>query len=456
MDIHDLRQAIANGRRHPRALLDQALARAESGDCDHVWVVPPDRQGVHAQLEAQEQRHGQALAHTPLAGLAVSIKDLFDVAGEATTAGSRLLDAQHLAAAPARQDAPSVARLRTAGAVLFGRTQMSEFAFSGVGVNPHHGTPRNPRDLAVDRVPGGSSSGGAVSVATGAAWAALGSDTGGSLRIPAALCGIVGFKSTASRVPTEGAFPLSTTLDTVGAMTLSVRDAIRLHEVLAARTVVRGSAPLSTCRLAVPQSTMLDGLEPAVARAFQRTLEHLSAAGARIETIALPELDELPGLMARGTLTAPEAHALHRDWLAEHADLYDPRVRSRIERGGQMPASDYIALLRQRRAWITRVEQVIAPYDALLSPTVPIVAPPLAQLSPGEARDDEFFRTNTLLLRNPSAINFLDGCALSLPCHARGDLPVGLMVWHAGGHDDAVLHVAQQAEAVLHAALNTH
>jgi len=456
MDIHDLRQAFASGRQQPRSLLDQNLARAESGDCDHVWVVAPDREAVHAQLAALEQRRGPALAQTPLAGLAVSIKDLFDVAGETTTAGSRLLDSQHLAIAPAQQDAPAVARLRAAGAVLFGRTQMSEFAFSGVGVNPHHGTPRNPRDLAVDRVPGGSSSGGAVSVATGACWATLGSDTGGSLRIPAALCGIVGFKSTARLVPAEGAFPLSTTLDTVGAMTLSVRDAIRLHEVLAARTVVRSTAPLSTCRLAVPQNTLLDSLEPAVARAFQRALEQLSAAGARIETIALPELDELPALMARGTLPAAEAHALHRGWLAEHGDLYDPRVRSRIERGGQMLAADYIELLQHRRAWISRVEQVIAPYDALLSPTVPIVAPPLAQLSPGAARDDDFFRTNALLLRNPSVINFLDGCALSLPCQVRGELPVGLMVWHAGGHDDAVLHVAQQAEAALQVALNTH
>ena len=450
MDIHDLRLAFASGRKRPADLLDQALARAESGDCDHVWVAPPRREAVHAQLSALENRFGDRLAQTPLAGLAVSVKDLFDVSGETTTAGSKLLDARHLNIPPARQDAPAVARLRAAGAVLFGRTQMSEFAFSGVGINPHHGTPRNPRDLAVDRVPGGSSSGGAVSVATGAAWAALGSDTGGSLRIPAALCGIVGFKATVQLVPTGGAFPLSTTLDTVGAMTLSVRDAIRLHEVLAARTVVRSPAPLSACRLAVPQNTLLDGLEPAVARAFKGALECLSAAGARIETITLPELDELPGLMARGTLPAAEAHALHRDWLASHADLYDPRVRSRIERGGQMLAADYIDLLRHRRDWIARVESAIAPYDALLSPTVPIVAPPLAQLSPGEARDDDFFRVNALLLRNPSLVNFLDGCALSLPCQARGELPVGLMVWHAGGHDDAVLHVAQQAESALH------
>lgn len=455
MDIQDIRQAMAAGRATPRTLLDQSLDKAASGDCDHVWVAPPVREAVHAQLQALEHQQGAALPQTPLAGLAVSVKDLFDVAGERTTAGSALLGPAHLNVPLAQRDAPAVARLRAAGAVVFGRTQMSEFAFSGVGINPHHGTPRNPRDLAVDRVPGGSSSGGAVSVATGAAWAALGSDTGGSLRIPAALCGIVGFKSTARLVPAEGAFPLSTTLDTVGAMTLSVRDAIRLHEVLARRTVVRSPAPLSACRLAVPQNTLLDGLDPTVARSFRQTLEHLSAAGARIETLTLPELDELPGLMARGTLPAAEAHALHRGWLADHAALYDPRVRSRIERGGEMLAADYIDLLQHRRAWIARMERALAPYDALLSPTVPIVAPPLAQLAPGAARDDDFFRANALLLRNPSVINFLDGCALSLPCQARGDLPVGLMVWHAGGHDDAVLHVAQQTEHVLRRALNT-
>lgn len=449
MDIHDTRLALAAASQTPEACLEAALRQAQAGECDHVWVRPPSREAVFAQLDALKRRYGAGLPATPLAGLAVSIKDLFDVAGEVTTAGSRLLDRDHLNAAPAAVDAPAVARLRRAGAVLFGRTQMSEFAFSGVGINPHHGTPRNPRDLAVDRVPGGSSSGGAVSVAVGAAWAALGSDTGGSLRIPAALCGIVGFKSTACLVSTEGAFPLSTTLDTVGAMTLSVRDAVRLHEVLAARQVVRSPAPLSSCRLAVPRHTMLETLEPAVARAFHRTLSRLSAAGARIHEIDLPELDELLGLMARGTLPAAEAHALHRRWLADHAELYDPRVRSRIERGGQMLASDYIELLSHRRDWTARVHRRIDAFDALLSPTVPLVAPALAGLAPGAARDEAFFRANALMLRNPSVVNFLDGCALSLPCQEVGELPVGLMVWHGAAHDDAVLHVAGQVETVL-------
>jgi amidase/aspartyl-tRNA(Asn)/glutamyl-tRNA(Gln) amidotransferase subunit A len=286
-------------------------------------------------------------------------------------------------------------------------------------------------------------------VASGAAWAALGSDTGGSIRIPAALCGIVGFKSTARLVPTDGAFPLSTTLDTVSAMTRSVRDAVLLHEVLAARRVTRGGGDLRACRLALPRDLVLDGLDATVARAFERALTRLSAAGARIDTIALPELSEAAQMQARGSFSAAEAHALHRAWLEPHAALYDPRVLLRIRGGGQMLAADYIDLLRARQDWIARVERRIAPFDALLSPTVPLVAPHIAAVAPGAERDAAFFALNGQLLRNPALVNLLDGCALSLPCHEAGELPVGLMLWHGACRDDGVLHVAQLAEAAL-------
>ena len=392
--------------------------------------------------------------HRPLAGLAVSVKDLFDIAGQPTPAGSTVL----ADAPPAAADSPAVARLRAAGAALIGRSNMVEFAFSGVGTNPHFGTPaafdaRFGALPGAPRVPGGSSSGAAVSVATGAAFIGLGSDTGGSIRIPAALNGIVGFKSTARLVPTAGAVPLSTTLDTACAMTRSVRDAIVAHEVLAARRVTRSPAPLAQYRLAAPSTLFLDGMDATVSRAFERTLALLRAAGAVIDTIDLPAVLEQP---AYG-FAAPEAYAWHRDLLQRAGDRYDPRVRQRIEKGATLMAWEYLDLLQARQTWMARMHACIDGYDALLSPTVPIVAPPIADVAPGNgvdaaqdaARDAEFFRVNALLLRNTSAINLLDGCALSLPCHQQGELPVGLMVWHGALRDDTVLNAGLQIEQIL-------
>jgi len=381
----------------------------------------------------------------PLAGLAVSIKDLFDVAGESTSAGSTILRD----APPAGEDAPAVARLRRAGAALIGRTHMSEFAFSGVGLNPHFPALASAATLDLDpvpRIPGGSTSGGAASVAAGAAWAALGSDTGGSIRIPAALQGVVGFKSTARRVPIDGAVPLSPSLDTVSAMTRSVRDAVALHEILAARTVRLAQRPLAQWRFAVPTRVMLDGLDETVARAFDRSLAALSAAGAKVETIDLAPLAEIGPINANGSFAAAESWAFHRRWIGERESEYDPRVALRIRRGETMSAADYLDLVAARRAWIARMADALQAFDALLSPTVPIVAPPL---SPLVDDDEAFFAVNNLLLRNPSSVNFLDGCALSVPCQHDGELPVGLMIWHGAEHDDTVLACGLAIEAAL-------
>ncbi len=264
---------------------------------------------------------------------------------------------------------------------------MVEFAFSGVGINPHYGTPANPADPATPRIPGGSSSGAAVSVATGAALVGLGSDTGGSIRIPAALCGIVGFKSTARLVPTTGALPLSTSLDTVSALTRSVRDAVTVHEVLAARQVKLAGKPLSACRLAVARTQMQDALSRTVAQAFERSLLVLRRAGAHIEEIALEEISELATINATGGLSAAESCAWHRKLIAEHQASYDPRVALRILRGASMSAADYIDLVAARKAWITRMEARLDGFDAVLSPTVPLVAPPIA----GLLKDDTEF-----------------------------------------------------------------
>jgi len=436
-NIHSTRQAIQADKNYLTDILEQARAVAQSDACRHVFMP--------GQPETTLSPPNLDLS-LPLAGITVSTKDLFDIAGQTTAAGSTVL-----ANAPAAStDSAAVARLRAAGAVLTGRTNMVEFAFSGVGINPHYGTPVNPADTSVERIPGGSSSGAAVSVATGAALIGLGSDTGGSIRIPAALCGIVGFKSTARLVPTTGALPLSTSLDTVCALTRSVRDAITAHEVLAARSVVLAGKPLSSCRFAIARTLMQDGMDATCATAFERALKTLRLAGAQIEDIALPEINELASINATGGLSAAESYAWHRKLIAEQVAEYDPRVALRILRGASMSAADYIDLVAARCEWIIRMQVQLADFDAVLSPTVPIVAAPIASLL---TDDTEFFRVNGLLLRNTAVVNMLDGCGISLPCQQSGELPVGLMLWHAALHDDALLDAALQVEAALASSL---
>ena len=437
-DLHSTRLAIQEGRTNALEMLQHAASRAQSQACANAFMPG------QAHQPASPVAFDPAL---PLSGIAVSTKDLFDVAGQTTAAGSTVL-AQ---AAPALADSAAVARLRAAGAVLAGRTNMVEFAFSGVGINPHYGTPVNPADRQVARIPGGSSSGAAVSLGTGAALIALGSDTGGSIRIPAALCGLVGFKSTARLVPTAGALPLSTSLDTVCALTLSVRDAITAHEVLAARTVRLAGKPLSASRLAVARTLMQDGLDSTVARDFERSLQILRQAGAQIVEVDLREIGELAGINATGGLSAAESYAWHRSLIATHESEYDHRVALRILRGASMSAADYIDLVAARNQWIVRMQARLAGFDGVLSPTVPMVAPPIADL----ANDDqEFFRVNGLLLRNTAVVNMLDGCAISLPCQRPDELPTGLMLWHCAMHDDGVLDLALQVEAELSSSLS--
>ena len=437
-DLSSTLHRLRRNQTHPLTELDQALDAAQSIRCKNVFVKPTFK-------EARIQAATSEIINKPLAGLAVSVKDLFDVAGQTTSAGSSVLHDTP----PAMQDSTAIARLRRAGAAFMGRTNMVEFAFSGVGINPHFDTPANACSTDKPLIPGGSSSGAAVSVATGAAFIGLGTDTGGSIRIPAALNGIVGFKSTARLVPISGALPLSPTLDTVCALTRSVPDAILTHELLAARRVIRSSAPLSAYRLGVANTLMLDGLDATVSRAWQRTLKSLREAGARIDELALPEINELQHMQATGGFAAAESYVWHRHLLEHKLQSYDPRVASRIQRGATMSACDYIELQNARRTWIKKMDAAMKGFDAFLSPTVPVVAPPISELAPGLERDTNFFRINTLLLRNTSVINMLDGCAISIPCHAPDELPVGLMVWAGALRDDSVLNIARQIEKLL-------
>jgi aspartyl-tRNA(Asn)/glutamyl-tRNA(Gln) amidotransferase subunit A len=445
-DLIATRQAILNGEIQTQAVAEACLSVAQSQACQDVFLqlTPGNLFEVARKADIQQ---------SPLAGLAVSVKDLFDVKGQVTAAGSIVLG-HH---APATEDAKAIQRLKAAGAGLIGRTNMVEFAFSGVGVNPHHGTPAAwdaRSDKAVGQplqphVPGGSSSGAAVSVATGAAFIGLGSDTGGSIRIPAALNGLVGFKNTARLVPTTGALPLSTTLDTVCALTRSVRDAVLAHEILANRQVPQSDKPLSSYRLAVSRTLMQDQMDAQVSRAFERSLATLRSAGAQIVEIDLPELLELAPMMSTGGFSPAEGYAWHRELLAQQGDSYDPRVAQRLQRGANMMGHEYIDLLNSRAHWIERVTLALQNYDAVLSPTTPITAPKISDVAPGSERDAEFFRVNGLLLRNTSAVNTLDGCGISLPCHQAGDLPVGLMAWHSPMHDDTLLQLALVLEPLL-------
>lgn len=382
----------------------------------------------------------------PLAGLPVSIKDLFDVEGQPTPAGSVVLaDAK-----PAAQDSTVVRRLREAGAVLVGRTNMTEFAYSGLGINPHYGTPLNPYERTRARIPGGSSSGAAVSVTDGMAYAGIGSDTGGSVRIPAALCGLTGFKPTARRVPMDGMVPLSTSLDSVGPLAPTVACCALLDAVLA------GEAPreiqtveVKGLRLAVLQGYVLEGLESHVASAFSAALELLSQHGATVSDFVFTSLDAIPEANQKGGLAGAESYAWHHRLMDESVFRYDPHVASRILRGSHMTATDYVEVLQARRRIIADAEQAFTGFDAILLPTTPRIAPYLADL---EASDEAYFDANGAVLRNPSVFNFLDGCALSIPCHLPGEAPVGLMVAGLGGWDEKILRIGAAIEGVLAAA----
>lgn len=399
-----------------------------------------------AAARAADKRWSEGAPLSAIDGVPIAVKDLFDIEGLTTRAGSVVLDQTPAAGA----DAVIVQRLRQAGAVILGSTNMTEFAYSGLGINPHYGTPLSPWDRATGRVPGGSSSGSAVAVTDGMAIAAIGTDTGGSVRIPSAFCGLTGFKPTAQRVSITGALPLSQSLDSIGPLARTVNCCYWLDAVMAA-SPERLQAPLESATLngrvfAQPKQLVFEGMDATVAKTYEATCQLLVAAGARIEVLDLPELDQLAAINSAGGLIAAESWAWHHEWLAQAGERYDPRVSLRIRRGEKISEGDYQSLLLKRRDWINRVTQKISAFDALIMPTVPIVPP---ELSPLLESDQAYAEANVLVLRNASVINFLDGCAVSLPCHVAGSAPVGLMLASIGGRDEPLLAVAQACEAAL-------
>jgi aspartyl-tRNA(Asn)/glutamyl-tRNA(Gln) amidotransferase subunit A len=439
--IQTLAADLAAGRTTSRTLTEAALARSEDpkGEGKRAFIKVYKTQAL-AAADASDALRKAGIVPSPLAGLPVSIKNLCNVAGEVTLAGSKALDETP----PAKQDAPVVARLRAAGAVIVGSTNMSEFAFSGVGANPHYGTPGNPADRK--RVPGGSSSGAAVSVGDQMAVAALGTDTGGSVRIPAAVCGVVGFKPTARRVPIDGVVPLSTSLDSIGPLANSVECCAIVDAVFAGESIaVPEAVPLAGLRLGIPKQFVMDDLDPVVASAFERACKALSAKGVKIEQIDLPQLNEMASVNAKGGFAASEAYAWHRKLIARRGNVYDPFVHPRIMRGKEMSAADYVDLLQARADLQKRVSAVTSNYDATIMPTCAIVAPTLEEVATPEG----FTKKNLLLLRNTAVGNFLDRCGISLPCHAPGELPVGFMLMGEAMADKRLLGISRSVAPIV-------
>jgi aspartyl-tRNA(Asn)/glutamyl-tRNA(Gln) amidotransferase subunit A len=434
---------LDSGRTSARKLVDDCLARIADNSGEGIRTfIHVDAEAAIEAAEAMDRLRVVKAAPSPFAGIPISIKDLFDIKGQVTRAGSRALDDS----APAEADAPVVARLRRAGFVVIGRTNMTEFAYSGIGINPHYGTPKSVWQRKVGHVPGGSSSGAAVSVADGMAHGALGTDTGGSCRIPAAYNGIVGFKPTQRRVPLDGGVPLSFTLDSFGPLARTVACCAVLDAVLADETFVPlQPRSIKGMRLAVPTTVALDDLDDAVAKTFERALDALSRQGALIERIEVPEFLDVGVMNSKGGFAAAESYAWHRYLIAGSGDVYDPRVSSRIVRGESISAADYIDLLNARKSLIARTEKRIAPYDALVLPTTANTPPVIADL----ADDKAFTKANLLALRNCTLINMIDGCAISLPAHREGEVPVGLMLAAAGGADRRIFELAAGMETAI-------
>jgi aspartyl-tRNA(Asn)/glutamyl-tRNA(Gln) amidotransferase subunit A len=431
------------GRTSARKLVDECLAKIGDASGEGIRAfIHVDAEAAIEAAEAMDRLREVKAAPSPYAGIPVSIKDLFDIRGQVTRAGSRALEDS----APAEADAPVVARLRRAGFIVIGRTNMTEFAYSGIGINPHFGTPKGAWQRHVGHVPGGSSAGAAVSVADGMAHGALGTDTGGSCRIPAAYNGIVGFKPTQRRVPLDGGVPLSFSLDSFGPLARTVNCCAVLDSVLANEVFVPlQPRPIKGMRLAVPTTVALDELDDTVARTFERALETLAREGAVIERIAVPEFLDVAVMNTKGGFAAAESYAWHRYLLVSKGDVYDPRVSVRILRGEHISAADYIDLLNARQSLIARTEKRIALYDALVMPTTAITPPRIAELADEKA----FTKANLLSLRNCTLINMIDGCAISLPAHREGEVPVGLMLAASGGSDRRIFELAAGIEGVI-------
>lgn len=441
--IEALNTALNNGAITSLELTKNILEKISkpNGEGSKVYLSVYKDQAL-AAAKASDELRAAGLARSPLEGLPISIKDLFDYKGDITKGASVVLNN----APTATKNATLVQRLINAGAIIIGRTNMTEFAFSGLGINPHYGTPKSPWQREIGRIPGGSSSGAAVSVTDGMAIAAIGTDTGGSIRIPSAFCGLTGFKPTANRIPTEGVMPLSQTLDSFGPLGRSVTCCSIIDSIISGENnPLPQQLDTKFIRLALPTNYVFNDADEIVLNAFNKTIDNLQKSGILIEPITIPEFDELPEINKLGGFVGAEAWFNHRDLISSLEHLYDPKVASRILKSKKQSAADYIKLLHTRKHWISKVNKRLGTYDALILPTTPIIAPTLHELED----EDIYFKKNALILRNPSIINFLNGCAISLPCHLKNEAPVGLMLASTSYKDQHLLDVAFTVENLL-------
>ncbi|MCY4238016.1 MAG: amidase [Rhodospirillaceae bacterium] len=436
--------ALAASTTSATTLVEQACACARDSDGEGQLVfLDHNTEAAMAQAAHADAMRNAGVDQGPLAGMPISVKDLFDIAGETTRAGSRIRES----APAADADAAIVRRLKGAGAIIVGRTNMTEFAYSGIGINPHYGTPANPWDRPGRRIPGGSSSGAAISVTDGMAIAAIGTDTGGSVRIPSALTGLTGFKPTANRIPQDGCFPLSFSLDSIGPLAASVECCNVIDGVMAGVTPeALPDIPVRGLRLGAAQTLVLEDLEDTVAAAYERALSKLSAAGVILTDVSFDILADIPKLSTAGGLAAVEALSLHRQDLEVEPQNFDHRVAARMMNGAKTSGADYVDLLHARGRYCNEADEITAPYDAILMPTCPRIAPKIADL---ENDDTAFGDNNLAMLRNTALFNFLDRCATSLPIHQAGDAPVGLMVVGDTDDDRWNLTVSKAIEGAL-------
>lgn len=444
MSVAQLSVLIQSAAVDPIDVAEDVLDGIETHADQSVFTVL-FRDRAIAEAKASSIRLKAGRSRGALDGIPVAWKDLFDIEGRATTAGSTVL----VKDPPAKVDADVVAALQQAGMVSIGCTSMSEFAFSGLGINPHYGTPHNPHGTDAPRIPGGSSSGAGVAVAAGLVPVAMGTDTGGSVRIPAAFNGIVGYKATRGRYRMGGVYPLAKSLDSLGPLCRTVHDAVWIDAAM--RRLTAPSISQGTIRgldVVIPDNVVFDGAEAGVVAAFETSVEWLIAKGASVSRVTIPAFDEILALMAKhGSLVTAEAFALHRERLAgpEAAEM-DRRVVVRTRLGEKIALSDYIAILDARERLTADVERILG--DSFVAfPSVAHVAPPIAPL---EADDELFFATNGKTLRNTMLGNFLDWCGVSIPCGTGdADMPVGFLLSARRGRDEALLSAALSTEATI-------
>jgi aspartyl-tRNA(Asn)/glutamyl-tRNA(Gln) amidotransferase subunit A len=444
--LRELSAALRSNQTSATRLVEQALERARQSKSVFTAINP----GLVSLAYSIDRARKKSQDLTPLAGIPIALKDLFNIRNEKTFAGS--IVRKHYAQ-PEDADADVVVPLRAAGLLFFGRTNMSEFAFSGIGKNPHYGTPLSIWDRETGRLPGGSSSGSAVAVAEGIVSAALGSDTAGSCRIPAAFNGVVGVKPSFGRMSLNGIFPLSPTLDAPGPIAVDVDSCFILDQLMSGGLPPVAELPhlhpaeLDQFRLVVPRARVMEDLDAEVRAAFERSLDAITAAGARIVEADLPVLDRCDDFFIERPIVVREVWLHHRQMLEQHLDEYDPFVGLRMSAGAEVSDEEQQARYQERAQLVSDFEQDFAGLraDALLYPTVACVPPTISETEDAE----DARRVNLRCLRNTATVNYFDGCAISLPCHNEGEAPVGLMLSSANGNDDRLYRLAAAIEATL-------